>query len=117
MTDLAQIVALATPIATAIAGAAALIWRTQRADVAALAAKVDAADAKRDEYHAAALAQLNGQVASAREDAAKLTAALTSTTEALRANSELLRAVEDALADAREERASAAPAPLRKGGR
>lgn len=113
MTDLAQILAVATSIASAVAGAAALVWRTQRADVAALREDLASAAAKRDAYHAEAVERLEAQVAAAREDAAKLTAALTASTDALRENSALLRDLEDA----RDDRASVVPQPLRKGGR
>ena len=98
---------LAVP-AAAVASAAALVWRTQRADVVALNARLDAADAKRDAYHSTALAQVQAQLDAARGDAARLTAALSESTAATRASNELMERVVDAL-ESHEPRESAAP--------
>ena len=101
------IASLAVP-AAAVASAAALVWRTQRADVVALNARLDAADAKRDAYHSTALAQVQAQLDAARGDAARLTAALSESTAATRASNELMERVVDAL-ESHEPRESAAP--------
>lgn len=108
MTDLAQIIPVAGAIGGAIATAASLVWRAQRADVAALNARLDAADAKRDAYHSTALAQVQAQLDAARGDAARLTAALSESTAATRASNELMEKVVDAL-ESHEPRESAAP--------
>jgi hypothetical protein len=101
------IASLAVP-AAAVASAAALVWRTQRADVVALNARLDAADAKRDAYHSTALAQVQAQLDAARGDAARLTAALSESTAATRASNDLMEKVVDAL-ESHEPRESAAP--------
>jgi hypothetical protein len=101
------IASLAVP-AAAVASAAALVWRTQRADVVALNARLDAADAKRDAYHSTALAQVQAQLDAARGDAARLTAALSESTAATRASNELMERVVDAL-ESHEPRESVAP--------
>ena len=101
------IASLAVP-AAAVASAAALVWRTQRADVVALNARLDAADAKRDAYHSTALAQVQAQLDAARGDAARLTAALSESTAATRASNELMERVADAR-ESHEPRESIAP--------
>ena len=101
------IASLAVP-AAAVASAAALVWRTQRADVVALNARLDAADAKRDAYHSTALAQAQAQLDAARGDVSRLTAALSESTAATRASNELMEKVVDAL-ESHEPRESAAP--------
>ncbi len=108
------IASLAVP-AAAVASAAALVWRTQRADVVALNARLDAADAKRDAYHSTALAQVQAQLDAARGDAARLTAALSESTAATRASNELMERVVDAL-ESHESASSAreSVAPIRR---
>ena len=101
------IASLAVP-AAAVASAAARVWRRQRAVAAALNARLDAADAKRDAYHSTALAQVQAQLDAARGDAARLTAALSESTAATRASNELMERVVDAL-ESHEPRESAAP--------